>query len=69
MYIYSTSVQYNYKILYMCVCTVCTVCMCLSVQEDRTFLRDLFSQLQDEATPEDKFRELVSPLPAIHVCT
>ena len=31
-----------------------------TVQEDQRFLRQLFSQLQDEATPEGKYRELVS---------
>ena len=61
-------IQYNYKnIVYVCMYCMYCVYVFLSVQEDRTFLRDLFSQLQDEATPEDKYRELVSPLPAIHV--
>ena len=32
----------------------------LLVQGDDRFLRELFSQLQDEATPEEKYKELVS---------
>ena len=36
--------------------------ICVLVQEDHRFLRQLFSQLQDEATPEEKYRELVSCL-------
>ena len=36
------------------------------VQEDNRFLRELFSQLQDEAIPEEKYRELVSISSLIH---
>ena len=36
--------------------------ICVFVQDDGRFLRELFTLLQDEATPEDKYRELVQTL-------
>ena len=36
-----------------------------SLQEDRRFLRELFSQLQDENVPEERFKELVSLPPTL----